>query len=70
MRHVKSLFATTSQSRKLKKHKDRVHQYYLVENMFEKHKEEIAVSVEPVEEQLDVVSKALEHFDSFYNCVS
>ena len=45
----------------VKKHKD--HQYDLVEDTFEKHKEEIAVSLEPIEKQLDVVSKALEQFD-------
>ena len=45
----------------VKKHKD--HQYDLVGDTFEKHKAEITTSLEPVEEQLSVVSKALEQFD-------
>ena len=45
----------------VKKHKD--HQYDLVGDTFEKHKAEITASLEPVEKQLGVVSKALEQFD-------
>ena len=45
----------------VKKHKD--HQYDLVGDTFEKHKADITTSLEPVEEQLSVVSKALEQFD-------
>ena len=44
----------------VKKHKD--HQYDLVGDMFENHKAEITASLEPVEKQLGVVSKALEQF--------
>ena len=44
----------------VKKHKD--HQYDLVGDMFENHKAEITVSLEPVEKQLVVVTKALEQF--------
>ena len=45
----------------VKKHKD--HQYDLVGDTFERHKTEITTSLEPVEKQLGVVSKALEQFD-------
>ena len=45
----------------IKKHKD--HQYDLVGDTFERHKAEITASLEPVEKQLGVVSKALEQFD-------
>ena len=45
----------------VKKHKD--HQYDLVGDTFERHKAEITASLEPVEKQLGVVSKALEQFD-------
>ena len=45
----------------VKKHKD--HQYDLVGDTFEKHKAEITTSLEPVEEQLGVVVKALKQFD-------
>ena len=45
----------------VKKHKD--HQYDLVGDTFEKHKAQITGSLEPVEEQLGIVSKALEQFD-------
>ena len=45
----------------VKKHKD--HQYDLVGDTFEKHKAEITTSLEPVEEQLSVVSKTLEQFN-------
>ena len=44
----------------VKKHKN--HQYDLVEDSFERHKAEIIASLEPVEKQLGVVSKALEQF--------
>ena len=39
------------------------HKYDLVGDTFERHKAEITTSLEPVEKQLDVVSKALEQFD-------
>ena len=45
----------------VKKHKD--HQYDLVGDTFQRHKAEITASLEPVEKQLGVVSKALEQFD-------
>ena len=45
----------------VKKHKD--HQYDLVGDTFEKHKADITTSLEPVEEQLGVVGKALKQFD-------
>ena len=45
----------------VKKHKD--HQYDLVGDTFERHKAEITASLEPVENQLSVVAKALEQFD-------
>ena len=44
----------------VKKHKD--HQYDLVGDTFERHKTEIITSLEPVEKQLGVVSKAPEQF--------
>ena len=44
----------------VKKHKD--HQYDLVGDNFERHKAEITVSLKPVEEQLGVVSEALEQY--------
>ena len=44
----------------VKKHKD--HQYDLVGDTFERHKADIAASLEPVEKQLGAVSKALEQF--------
>ena len=44
----------------IKKHKD--HQYDLVGDTFERHKAEITASLQPVEKQLGVVSKALEQF--------
>ena len=44
----------------VKKHKD--HQYDLVGDTFERHKAEITASLEPVEKQLGIVSKALEKF--------
>ena len=44
----------------VKKHKD--HQYDLVGDTFDRHKAEITASLEPVEKQLGVVSKALEQF--------
>ena len=45
----------------VKKHKD--HQYDLVGDTYERHKGEITASLEPVENQLSVVSKALEQLD-------
>ena len=45
----------------IKKHKD--HQYDLVGDTFQTHKAEITASLEPVEKQLGIVSKALERFD-------
>jgi tripartite motif-containing protein 2/3/tripartite motif-containing protein 71 len=45
----------------VKKHKD--HQYDLVGDTFQRHKAEITASLEPVEKQLGIVSKALEQFD-------
>ena len=45
----------------VKKHKD--HQYDLVGDTFEKHKAEITASLEPVENQLSVITKALEKLD-------
>ena len=39
------------------------HKYDLVGDTFERHKAEITTSLEPVEKQLGVVSKALEQFD-------
>ena len=45
----------------VKKHKD--HQYDLVGDTFEKHKADITISLEPVEEQLGVVGIALKQFD-------
>ena len=39
------------------------HKYDLVGDTFEKHKAEITMSLEPIEKQLGVVSKALEQFD-------
>ena len=39
------------------------HKYDLVGDTFERHKAEITASLEPVEKQLGVVSKALEQFD-------
>ena len=45
----------------VKKHKD--HQYDLVSNCFERHEAEIASSLEPIEEQLDAVNKALEQLE-------
>ena len=39
------------------------HKYDLVGDSFQKHKAEITASLEPVEKQLGVVSKALEQFD-------
>ena len=39
------------------------HKYDLVGDTFQRHKEEITASLEPVEKQLGVVSKALEQFD-------
>ena len=39
------------------------HKYDLVGDIFERHKAEITTSLEPVEKQLGVVSKALEQFD-------
>ena len=44
----------------VKKHKD--HQYDLVGDTFERHKAEITASLKPVEEQLGVVSEALEQY--------
>ena len=44
----------------VKKHKD--HQYDLVGDTYERHKAEITASLEPVEKQLGIVSKALEKF--------
>ena len=44
----------------VKKHKD--HLYDLVGDTFERHKAEITASLKPVEEQLGVVSKALEQY--------
>ena len=46
----------------VKKHKD--HQYDLVGDTFERHKAEITASLEPIEEQLGVISGALKQFDS------
>ena len=45
----------------VKKHKD--HQYDLVGDTFQRHKAEITASLEPVEKQLGVVTKALEQLD-------
>ena len=45
----------------IKKHKD--HQYDLVGDTFERHKAEITASLEPIEEQLGVISSALKQFD-------
>ena len=45
----------------VKKHKD--HQYDLVGDVFERHVTEIMATSEPVEEQLDVVNKALAQLD-------
>ena len=45
----------------IKKHKD--HQYDLVGDTFQRHKAEITASLEPVEKQLNSVSKVLEQFD-------
>ena len=45
----------------IKKHKD--HQYDLVGDTFQRHKAEITASLEPVEKQLGVVTKALEQLD-------
>ena len=39
------------------------HKYDLVGDTFERHKAEITASLEPVEKQLSVISKALEQFD-------
>ena len=39
------------------------HKYDLVGDTFQRHKAEITASLEPVEKQLGVVSKALEQFD-------
>ena len=44
----------------VKKHKD--HQYDLVGDNFERHKAEIMASLEPVEEQLGIVGKALDQY--------
>ena len=43
-------------------HRD--HQYDLVPDAFPKHKDAIVFSLQPVEQQLGVVNKALEHFDT------
>ena len=45
----------------VKKHKD--HQYDLVDDTFEKHKAEMVASLDPVENQLGVVVKALEQIE-------
>ena len=45
------------------KHYRPEHKYDLVGDTFERHKAEITTSLEPVEKQLGVVSKALEQFD-------
>ena len=45
----------------VKKHKD--HQYDLVDDMFEKHKAEMVASLDPIENQLGVVVKALEQIE-------
>ena len=45
----------------VKKHKD--HQYDLVDDTFEKHKAEMVTSLDPVENQLGVVVKALEQIE-------
>ena len=45
----------------VKKHKD--HQYDLVGDTFQRHKAEITASLEPVEKQLGVVTKALKQLD-------
>ena len=47
----------------INKHCRPEHKYDLVGDTFERHKAEITASLEPVEEQLGVVSKALEQFD-------
>ena len=43
-------------------HRD--HQYDLVTDAFPKHKDVIAFSLQPVEQQLETVNKALDHFDT------
>ena len=45
----------------VKKHKD--HQYDLVDDTFEKHKAEMVASLDPIENQLGVVVKALEQIE-------
>ena len=45
------------------KHARPEHKYDLVVDTFDKHKVEITASLEPIEKQLDVVSKELEQFD-------
>ena len=45
----------------VKKHKD--HQYDLVGDTFQRHEAEITASLEPVEKQLGIVTKALEQLD-------
>ena len=45
----------------VKKHKD--HQYDLVDDTFEKHKAEMVASLDPIENQLGVVIKALEQIE-------
>ena len=45
----------------VKKHRD--HQYDLVDDMFEKHKAEMVTSLDPIENELGVVVKALEHIE-------
>ena len=47
----------------INKHCRPEHQYDLVEDTFERHKAEITASIEPIEMQLDVVSKALQQFN-------
>ena len=42
------------------KHCHPEHKYSLVDNTFEQHKAEIVTSLEPIEEQVGIVNKALE----------
>ena len=43
-------------------HRD--HQYDLVTDAFQKHKDVLVGSLQPVEQQLDAVTKSLEHLDT------
>ena len=42
----------------------REHQYDLVTNVFQKHKEVLVTSLQPVEQQLDKITKSVQHLDT------